>query len=234
MGTRAACALWVLSLLGCSLDLTIPDRGVASDAPGQLDGPGQVSPVIISTSGTCPTDHPVLLGGGGECTGSLAVTAASGSAKWTVICIPSELTAPRFALCGTPDLLGELSAVSCPGASMVGASCQCPSNRVLFSIVPNPTAGWDFKCSEVSGVNVSDGHATGQCLTTVTQPAQGDGTQTASAQCPGGYYVVSGGCDHPNKSGTIRASYPADLSTWKCESSSSSAKVRAHAVCWKP
>jgi len=241
MGTRAACALWVLSLAGCSLDLAIPDRGVASDAPGQLDGPGQredgpdsfVSPVIISTSGMCPTDHPVLLGGGGKCSGTLSATAASGDDKWTVICIPSEI-ALRFALCGTPDLLGKLSTVSCAGESTVKASCSCPTKYYFVSIAPAP-GGWKFTCtdyfSRFTGPELATG---GKCLTTGTQPAQKDGTQTASAQCPGGYFVVSGGCEHLQTAGVIRASYPSSPSSWTCESSLSSAKVRAHAVCWKP
>lgn len=150
----------VIALAGCSLDLTIPDRGIPVDASQDLpsadipdaprdaprDGPpvdGTVEPVAVVESSTakavCPATHPVLLGGGGVCaSGYLGSTRAStGAASWEASCT-STVSPATYALCGTPSFLVDISETQagCSPGEVVAAGGACQPGGKLLSIAP--------------------------------------------------------------------------------------------------
>jgi hypothetical protein len=208
----------VASLLGCSLDLTIP--GVPGEA-------GRVWSARISSS--CEPQE-FVTGGGGTTTSGISISQPTNpldgqrSNGWLLTFSPSAQDVKEtLAVCMTGPAAGlvyrqasgpgHLVTADCPTARpiAIGGGCRCAAST-LTKMGPVGLSSWHCSCT--GGGELSPNYAYAICLDEAAGNALDvhDGT---SGECLAGETALSGGCD--DDSGSTVSKPSSDLKRWVCD-----------------
>lgn len=235
-----------LAVLGCSLDLTLPDLGMPGDwsthdrsTRDSLGEKGALTwSVRIVADGPC-AEGEFVTGGGGVCADGDVLASYPDSTgglpakRWRLLCTSAAVysvwsvcmkgpSAGLVYLNKTPNKAAVVSA--CPAGTLVGGGCLCDMTSLLTSRpLPLDARSWQCTCQGTPELN---NYAYAICLPDGEAAKLGVHPGDADGACAPGETALGGGCTGGNG---FSHSEP-KASSWRCDYDGA---VTAYVICGK-